>query len=186
MGNVFKIIAKTLATGVAKTYWDVEDEFVATGTSYYKMYYYTAAHPSLGLWLCGMDDLNQPVMIFIGFIDWDNIARVVVNIKNECVFVVPKDFEKVFEKTDFLFRKIYKKAFTHRMSDTGEMAFLVQLELCAGNILPYLSTRVPMEVREEKEKTSIWFTLGLMRIFMIAAVAICLVAICFISSIFGA
>ena len=115
--------------------------------------YYTAAHPSLGLWLCGLAANNQ--IIVIGFVDWDNIARVVVDTKNEYVFIVPKDFEKAFRKTGFDFRKIYKKAFTHRMSDTGEMAFLVRLDLCTGNILPYLSTRVPMEEKEEKVKTSI-------------------------------
>lgn len=168
MGNV---ISKALATGLAKTYYNVENELVATGTILRNTgMCYTAAHPKLGLWLCGITGNNSAVVI--GFIDWDNIKKVVIDTKNENVFVVPKDFEKAVYKTDSYFRTVYKKAFTHKMSDTGEMAFVTSMDLWTGNILPYVASVVPTEEREEEMKTS-WATIAYI-------VAIILIALSFI------
>lgn len=168
MGN---IISKALSTGIAKTYYNVEKELVATGTILKDTgMYYTAAHPKLGLWLCGITGNNNTVVI--GFIDWDNINKIVVDKKNEFVFVVPKDFEKAIYNTDPTFKKIYKKAFTHKMSDTGEMSFITPLDLWTGNILPYVSSVVPTEEKEEEVKTSIWLTIAWIFIIILIAVGL--------------
>lgn len=133
-----KMISKMFATGISKIYYKVENEFVATGTLFTNFgMYYTAAHPALGLWMCGMAVDNN--IIVIGFVDWANITRIVIDRKNENVFVVLKSYEEALVQVDKSFKMLYKKAYSHQMSDTGEMAFVTPLDLWSGNILPYLS-----------------------------------------------
>lgn len=164
MGN---FISKALATGIAKTYYNVEDELVAKGSVLKDTgMCYTAAHPKLGLWLCGITGNNNAIVI--GFIDWDNISKIIVDTKNENVFVVPKDFEKAVFYTDTAFKSVYKKALTHKMSDTGEMAFVTPMELWTGDILPYVKSVVQTEEKEEEVNTSIWLTI----VYVIATILI--------------
>ena len=72
--------------------------------------------------------------------------------------------------TDF---KLYKKSFTHPMSDTGQIAIALPMDLFSGNILYYLQDRIPTEVREEKltdsEKlrSTIWTIIGIVAICLI-------------------
>ena len=119
--------------------------------------YYTAAHPQKGLWLCGHTLDNKPIII--GFVRWDNISRVVIDEKNENVFIVVKDYNEVVQNADFDYRKLYKKTYLHQMSDTSEMSICLPLELFSGRIIPYLEKTTKTEYKEEKVKTSFFLTI---------------------------
>lgn len=161
-----KMISKMFATGISKIYYKVENEFVATGTLFTNFgMYYTAAHPALGLWMCGMAVDNN--IIVIGFVDWANITRIVIDRKNENVFVVLKSYEEALAQVDKSFKMLYKKAYSHQMSDTGEMAFVTPLDLWSGNILPYLSSVMLVEEKEENVKVSIWMQIVLVLVVIL-------------------
>lgn len=147
-----------ISTGITKRYYEVEDEFEAVGTLFvnYNMHY-SAAHPTLGLWLCANAMDNNAIVI--GFIQWSNIKRVVVDTKSETLFVVVNDYESAIRDAHSMFRKMYKKAYTHQMSDTGDLSLMLPLDLFTGNILPYLESRNLVEYKEEKVKTNIWLTI---------------------------
>lgn len=166
MGN----LRKKLATGKAKIYYELEDEFEAVGTLFVNWdMYYTAAHAN-GLWLCGIVMDNKPVIL--GLVPWSNISRMIVDSKNELVYIEVKDFQTIMDDAG-LDLKMYKKSFTHTMSDTGQTAFSIPVSLFSKNILYYIQDRIPTEVREEQltnsEKIrSIIFT----AIFILAIVAV--------------
>lgn len=147
-----------ISTGITKRYYEVENEFEAVGTLFvnYNMHY-SAAHPTLGLWLSANAMNNKAIVI--GFIQWSNIKRVVVDKKSEILFVVVNDYESAIRDADSMFRKMYKKAYTHQMSDTGDLSLMLPLELFTGNIIPYLESRNLVEYKEEKVKTNIWLTI---------------------------
>lgn len=143
MGN----LRKKMAIGKAKIYYEIEDEFESVGTRFVNWdMYYTAAHAK-GLWLCGYVANNTPVIL--GLIPWDNISRMIVDQKNERVYIEVNDFQSIMDDAN-LDLKMYKKSFTHPMSDSGKMAFSIPMELFSGNILYYLQEKIPTEVREEK------------------------------------
>ena len=151
-------IREKLATGNAKRYYQVETEFDAVGTFFTNsQIHYTAAHPTLGLWLSANAINNQPIVI--GFIEWSNIKRVVINNQSKSVFIVVNDYETAIRDADAIFRTMYKKTYTHQMSDTGDLALCLPLDLFTGNIIPYLQSRQLVEYRTEKVKTSIWLTI---------------------------
>jgi hypothetical protein len=148
-------IREKLALGNAKRYYQVETEFEAVGTFYTNgQMHYTAAHPTLGLWLSANTVNNQPIVI--GFIQWSNIKRVVVDKKSESVFIVVNDYETAIRDSDKIFRTMYKKTYTHQMSDSGDLALCLPLDLFTGNIIPYLESRHLVEYKTEKVKENIW------------------------------
>lgn len=149
-----KFIKKNLATGNLKVYYQNDNAFEAVGTLYRDdEIYYTAAHPTLGLWVCGHNAENTPIPI--GFINWNNIKRIAMN-ESGTVFIVVKNYQSVIDNADFTFRKMYKGAYTHQMN-TGEMAICIPTELCSGSILPYLQQRYPMEqVNEVHSGSTFW------------------------------
>ena len=148
-------IREKLALGNAKRYYQVEKEFDAVGTFFTNsQMYYTAAHPTLGLWLSANTMNNQPIVI--GFIQWSNIKRVVVDKKSEGVFIVVNDYETAIRDSDKIFRTMYKKTYTHQMSDSGDLALCLPLDLFTGNIIPYLESRHLVEYKTEKVKENIW------------------------------
>lgn len=160
-----------ITTGITKRYYEVEDEFEAVGTLFVNSnMHYSAAHPTLGLWLCANTMDNRTIVI--GFIQWSNIKRVVVDTKSEILFVVVNDYESAIRDAHSMFRKIYKKAYTHQMSDTGDLSLMLPLDLFTGNIIPYLESRNLVEYKEEKVKTNIWLT-----ILQIAALLIIILAV---------
>lgn len=147
-----------ITTGITKRYYEVENEFEAVGTLFVNTnMHYSAAHPTLGLWLCANTMDNKAIVI--GFIQWSNIKRVVVDTKSENLFVVLNDYESAIRDAHSIFRKIYKKAYTHQMSDTGDLSLMLPLDLFIGNIIPYLESRNIVEYKEEKVKTNIWLTI---------------------------
>lgn len=153
-----KLKQETLASGVFKTYYNVKNEFVAVGTFLTdRAMYYTAAHPTKGLWISGIAGNND--IMPIGFIDWANINRIVIDRDGEYVFVVPHDFNSAFSQMSVTFRKVYKKAWTHKMSDTGEMAFVLPLYLWSGNIISYLENFTNVIYQSEKVHVSFWLKL---------------------------
>lgn len=152
-------IAKALATGNSKIYYNVENEFDAVGTLYRNAnMYYTAAHPTMGLWLCGITGDNQPIPI--GFISWSNIDRIIVDDKNERVFIVPNNYDAVINNADFTFRKMYKGAFTHTMDSEMKIgqdkAFILPKDLFSGNMLPYLQQKCTFEQKVVEGVSSFW------------------------------
>ena len=160
-------IREKIATGNAKRYYQVETEFKAVGTFYTNgQMHYTAAHPTLGLWLSANTMDNKPIVI--GFIQWSNIKKVVVNKQSESVFIVVNDYETAIRDSDKIFRMMYKKTYTHQMSDSGDLALCLPLDLFTGNIIPYLESRNLVEYKEEKVKTNIWLTI----LYIIALCAI--------------
>ena len=160
-----------ITTGITKRYYEVENEFEAVGTLFVNWnMYYSAAHPTLGLWLCANAMDNKAIVI--GFIQWNNIKRVVVDEKSEILFVVVNDYESAIRDAHSMFRKMYKKAYTHQMSDTGDLSLMLPLDLFTGNIVPYLESRNIVEYKEEKVKTNIWLT-----ILQIAALLIIILAV---------
>ena len=170
-------IQKTLATGNAKLYYQVEKEFVAVGTLYTNAdMHYVAAHPQRGLWLSGIMGDNN--ILPIGFIEWTNIKRIIVDDKNERVFVVVNDYDSVVNNADFSFKKMYKKAFTHTFEATQEKSILLTLDLFSGNILPYLEQKCNV-VHEEVDGA------GSTALTIVYVVIIILVAIGVLSKIFG-
>jgi hypothetical protein len=147
-----------ITTGITKRYYEVENEFEAVGTLFVNSnMHYSAAHPTLGLWLSANAMDNKAIVI--GFIQWSNIKRVVVDEKSEILFVVVNDYESAIRDADSIFRKMYKKAYTHQMSDTGDLSLMLPLDLFTGNIIPYLESRNIVEYKEEKVKTNIWLTI---------------------------
>ena len=160
-----------ITTGITKRYYEVEDEFEAVGTLFvnYNMYY-SAAHPTLGLWLCANAMDNNALVI--GFIQWSNIKRVVVDTKSELLFVVVNDYESAIRDAHSMFRKMYKKAYTHQMSDTGDLSLMLPLDLFTGNILPYLESRNLVEYKEEKVKTNIWLTIIQIAVILLIALGV--------------
>ena len=147
-----------IASGITKRYYEVENEFEAVGTLFVNNnMHYSAAHPTLGLWLCANAMDNN--VIVIGFVQWSNIKRVVIDKKTETLFVVVNDYETAIRDAHSMFRHMYKKAYTHQMSDTGDLSLMLPLDLFTGNIVPYLESRNLVEYKEEKVKTSIWLTI---------------------------
>ena len=147
-----------ITTGIVKKYYEVENEFDAVGTLFINWnMYYTAAHPTLGLWLCTNAMNDKPIVI--GFIQCSNIKRVVVDKKSESVFIVVNDYESAIRDAHSMFRNMYKKAYTHQMSDSGDLALVLPLDLFTGNMIPYLDSRNIVEYKEEEVKTSIWLTI---------------------------
>ncbi len=147
-----------IATGITKRYYEVENEFEAVGTLFVNNnMHYSAAHPTLGLWLCANAMDNN--VIVIGFVQWSNIKRVVIDKKTETLFGVVNDYETAIRDARSMFRHMYKKAYTHQMSDTGDLSLMLPLDLFTGNIVPYLESRNLVEYKEEKVKTSIWLTI---------------------------
>ncbi|MBR5208498.1 MAG: hypothetical protein IKV67_01470 [Paludibacteraceae bacterium] len=156
--NVMGIIQEKLATGNAKIYYDVVKEFEAVGTIFSNWdLHYTAAHPQKGLWLCGNKGNNVPIVI--GFVRWENISRIIIDNENETVFVVMYNQDEVLDKADFEFKKLYKKAFLHRMSDTGEMSICLPIDLFSEELLNYLNKKNHVEFKKEDVKSSIWMNL---------------------------
>lgn len=148
-------ITRATATGNSKTYYKVEDEFVATGTFFSDSgMYYVAAHPSLGLWICAQTGDNTPIPI--GFVRWGNIERFVVDEEHSSVFVVLKNYDEVINNADFTFRKIYKGPFTHVMQDTQEKSIKLPLSLFSGGILPYLQQRYTITAEKVKGVSNFW------------------------------
>ena len=45
------------------------------------------------------------------------------------------------------------------MSDSGDLALVLPLDLFTGNMIPYLDSRNIVEYKEEEVKTSIWLTI---------------------------
>ena len=85
MGNLHKI----LATRKAKIYYELENEFESVGTRFVNWdMHYTAAHAK-GLWLCGNVANNKPLIV--GLVPWSNISRMIVDSKNERVYIEVKD-----------------------------------------------------------------------------------------------
>lgn len=162
-----------ISVGIAKRYYQVEDEFEAVGTLFvnYNMHY-TAAHPTLGLWLCANTMDNKAIAI--GFVQWSNIKRVVIDQKSERVFIVVKDYETAIKDADTMFRTLHKKAYTHKMSDTGDLSIMLPLDLFSGSIIPYLVSKVLVEYKEEEVKTSIWMTI--LQIFVLSAIVLAVVS----------
>ena len=160
-----------ITTGITKRYYEVENEFEAVGTLFvnYNMYY-SAAHPTLGLWLCANAMDNKAIVI--GFIQWSNIKRVVVDTKSELLFVVVNDYESAIRDAHSMFRKMYKKAYTHQMSDTGDLSLMLPLDLFTGNILPYLESRNLVEYKEEKVKNNIWLTIIQIAVILLIALGV--------------
>lgn len=147
-----------ISSGITKKYYQVENEFEAVGTLFVDNdMYYTAAHPMLGLWLCGRAMDNNPIVI--GFVQWRNIKRIVIDKNSGTVFVVVNDYETAIKDSHSMFRKMYKKTFTHQMSDTGDLSFALPLDLFTGNMVPYLEARNLVEYKEENVKTKIWLTI---------------------------
>lgn len=152
------IIQEKLATGNAKIYYDVVKEFEAVGAIFTNWdLHYTAAHPQKGLWLCGNKGNNVPIVI--GFVRWENISRIVVDNEHETVFVVMYNQDEVLDKADFEFKKLYKKAFLHQMSDTGEMSICLPIDLFSEALLNYLNKKIHVEFKKEDVKSSIWMNL---------------------------
>lgn len=136
-------IRKFTATGKNKMYYEIKDAFNAVGTCFVNWdMYYTAAHPN-GLWLCGIVSDNTPIVI--GLIPWNKISRMVVDTKNERVYVEVSDPTLINEISS----KMYRNAFTHQMSDTGKMSFSIPMNLFSANLLDYIQRMIPTEVREE-------------------------------------
>ena len=153
-------VIKFLLSGNAKIYYQVEKEFVAVGSLYTFLrssMYYTAAHPQMGLWLCGLFLKNNKPLI-IGFVRWDNISRVVIDKNNEKVFIVVKDYDEVVQNADFDFRILYKKTYLHQMCDTYEMSICLPLELFSDGIIQYLERTIKTEYKEEEPKTGLFLT----------------------------
>lgn len=160
-----------ISTGITKRYYEVEDEFEAVGTLFVNCdMHYSAAHPTLGLWLCANAMDNN--VIVIGFIQWSNIKRVVVDTKSETLFVVVNDYESAIRDAHSMFRKMYKKAYTHQMSDTGDLSLMLPLDLFTGNILPYLESKNIVEYKEEKVKTNIWLTIIQIAVILMIALGV--------------
>jgi len=160
-----------ITTGITKRYYEVENEFEAVGTLFVNWnMYYSAAHPTLGLWLCANAMDNNAIVI--GFIQWSNIKRVVVDTKSELLFVVVNDYESAIRDAHSMFRKMYKKAYTHQMSDTGDLSLMLPLDLFTGNILPYLESRNLVEYKEEKVKTNIWLTIIQIAVILMIALGV--------------
>ena len=104
-------IRKKLATGKSKLYYQLETEFEAVGTLFVNAnMHYVAAHPQRGLWVSGMMANNN--ILPIGFVEWSNIKRIIVDDKNETVFIVVNDYDSIINNSDFFFRRFYKKLFT--------------------------------------------------------------------------
>jgi len=165
-------IREKLSTGNSKIYYQVENEFDVVGTLFTNWdMHYTAAHPTKGLWVCSHTLDNKPIVI--GFIKWDNIKRIVVDEKNEAVFIILRDLDSVIENMDTL-NKIYKKSITHQMSDNGEMSICLPTDIFSGGMLPYLSNRFPTEYKEEKIETSLIMTIIVYIVFILVAIAIIL------------
>ena len=147
-----------ITTCIVKKYYEVENDFVAVGTLFINWNtYYTAAHPTLGLWLCTNAMNDKPIVI--GFIQWSNIKRVVVDKKSESVFIVVNDYESAIRDAHSMFRNMYKKTYTHQMSDSGDLALVLPLDLFTGNMIPYLDSRNIVEYKEEEVITSRWLTI---------------------------
>lgn len=160
-----------ITTGITKRYYEVENEFEAVGTLFVNWnMYYSAAHPTLGLWLCANAMDNNAIVI--GFIQWSNIKRVVVDTKSEILFVVVNDYESAIRDAHSMFRKMYKKAYTHQMSDTGDLSLMLPLDLFTGNIVPYLESRNLVEYKEEKVKTNIWLTIIQIAVILMIALGV--------------
>lgn len=137
-------LRKFIATGKNKMYYEIKDEFNALGACFVNWdMYYTAAHPN-GLWLCGIVSDNTPIVI--GLIPWNKISRMVVDTKNERVYVEVNDPTL----TNEISPKMYRNAFTHQMSDTGKMSFSIPMNLFSANLLDYIQRMIPTEVREEQ------------------------------------
>jgi hypothetical protein len=166
-------ISRTLATGNSKHYYNVEKEFEAVGTFYTdSSMHYTASHPSLGLWLCGITQSNSPIPI--GFVQWNNIKRIIVDNKNEQVFVVLYNYDEVINNADFQFRKIYKGAFTHTISSgqNEEKSVKLPLNLFSGNVLPCLQQRCTIVYEEVRGAESIWPIVFIVGLFIIIAISL--------------
>jgi len=152
-----KFITKALATGIAKDYYKVEKEFEAVGTLFTTWdMFYVAAHPQKGLWLCGILMNNKPIII--GFVDWKNLDRIIIDDKNENVFIVVNNYDVIVKNASFDFRKMYKSVFSHTMN-SGEKSFVLPKELFSGNIIPYLRGKCTIEYDEIEVKGSIFWTI---------------------------
>lgn len=166
-------LRRKLATGKAKLYFQVENEFDAVGTYYTDAeMHYVAAHPRLGLWLSTIAADNK--LYPIGFVEWNNIKRIVVDQKNENVFIVFYDYDKVIKNSNVLLKTIHKSAFTHTFNNNGveEKSIVLPLDLFSGSILPYLAQKVSLTQEEIERKGSVFWT-----IVYIAAIALIVLSI---------
>ena len=166
-------IQRFFAVGIAKKYYKAEDEFEAIGTLYtpWSMHY-VAAHPYLGLWLCGILGDNSPMTI--GFVKWENIRKIIVDDTYEQVFIVLNDYDEVIRDSYFMFKRIYKVAFTHTFKSEGyeEKAIKLPLNLFSGNILPYLQQRCTLVRQEVENAGSIW---PYVRAGLVLVIIICMI-----------
>ena len=147
--NMIRKINKIFATKKTKVYYDIENEFVAVGERYLTYdKYYTAVHAK-GLWICDIVS-GSKFPVIIGLVPWDNISRILVDHESMCVYVEVKDFQSILDGANMFF-KIYKKKFTRRMSDTGQMALRIPITNF-GDVWDYIQDKniVPIEDCEEK------------------------------------
>ncbi len=162
-------LRKFVTTGKNKMYYEIKDEFNAVGTCFVNWdMYYTAAHPD-GLWLCGIVSDNSPIII--GLIPWSKISRMIVDTKNEQVYIEVSDPTL----TNEISLKMYRNAFTHQMSDTGKMSFSIPMNLFSANLLDYIQKMVSTEVREEQQTDSEKTRSTIYTILMIIALGLVLI-----------
>lgn len=170
-------LQKKLATGLLKKYANAEDDFTAFGTRFVGGYdmYYTAANEQQ-VWLCAHMGDNKPLPICL--LDIKHVKRIVVDRERETAYFEIDNYEQILSEAGVTFR-MYKKLYTHRMADNGAMSISVSLELLSGNILPFLSERIPMEIREEaitkeeERRSNFW---NILYILVIALIFISLIA----------
>ena len=174
-------LMKLRSRGNSKIYYQVDEEFVAVGklSTNWSMYY-TAAHPQKGLWLCDQD-LSYDKPIIIGFVRWDNISRVVIDIIHKNVFIVVKDYSEVVQNADSEFRILYKKTVSHQMSDTSEMSICLPFDLFSGRIIPYIERTVKTKYKAEEVKSSLFLTISSILVIILMVLGV----VCGLIDIFG-
>ena len=129
-----------------RLYKKLKYEFESVGTLLINTdMYYTATHKS-GLWLC--ERLMDNSQIIVGLIPWSNISRMVLDYENLCVYIELSDYQAFYENANFHF-KMYKSFYIHTMSDSGEKAIKIPMDLLNSSVINSISSRIPTVEREE-------------------------------------
>lgn len=134
---------------VEKKYNQVKDGFIARGVLLKdRNMFYTAIHPTEGVWVS--EKMYNNDIAPIGFVEWDNITGVDIDLKRKLLFFKIKDEQPILDNMP-TWSEADPKHFLHTMHDTGEQAVMIDLNICSDEFVVVLSTFFEIgNIREPK------------------------------------
>lgn len=138
---------------IKRSYSSVKKEFEVAGriwTGGFVTRKLTAAN-KLGIWLSGITLANDNY-IDIGFIEWCEINYIYIDTINKVALFSIKDGDEFIKSTNWLFRALYKKAYTY-IDDEGNFFVTIPTKVLSNELILYIIDNELTEIYLEGDDT---------------------------------